>query len=1227
MDLIKWSINRPVSIAVGVLLVVMFGLIGLGAIPIQLTPSVDRPIVTVSTIWPGRSPQEIVDEITKEQEEQLKNVKNLKTMRSVSREGAAEITLEFYIGADVTRALQEVSDALRQVSDYPDEVDEPTIQSSEGTPEQAIAWIIIDLDPAKKHLHPGFDITTIYTQMDREVKPFVERIDGVAEVNIYGGREKEVRVLLDPTRLAQRGVSYRHVIESLNAENENVSAGTIAEGKRDYRVRVVGQFESADEVLDTIVAWRTDPNTASTLPVPVYVRDVGTVEIGHQKQRGFVRSMGEPCLAMNVIRQTGSNVMSVMEDVRERLKVVQSDFLPRIDPVAGPDLRLRQVYDETEYIKSAIDLVLGNLWIGGSLAVLVLLCFLRSIKSVAVVALAIPISIIGTFLVMLLAGRTLNVISLAGLAFATGMVVDNAIVVLENIDRRRALGESALLATYRGAKEVWGAILASTLTTVAVFIPVLTIQEEAGQIFFDLTLAMAVSVSLSLVVASTVVPAATAVLFRNSKSRTTTFGAPDRHGLRELFGLAPFFARLVNRFGDLIQWTMTSWRAWTVRPTIILALTAVSLLGARYLAPPLDYLPAGNRNLVFGGMLIPPGLSVEQMTSYANVIEGRVGQYIGKDTKDPAVRAALPPIIRFEAPDQPFDPVGIENFFIGAFDGGMFVGGTSMEPQKVIPIGSLLTANMNGIPDAYGGARQASIFGGFRGGNSIDIEISGPRLDRVSSAAQMIFMSAAGKYGFGDTRASPANFNLSQPEWRVRLTDAGRELGLRTSDVGTAVRALFDGAYAGDYLLDGRKVDLMVLPFGSEGSGRLDYKEQLASIPVVTPSGRIVPVDSVVEFTPSLAPQEISRIEELPSVSVQIVPPKGKTIEEVMADLESTIIAPARQAGLIDPSMRVRLEGTAAKLDEVKSSLFGARVEGADTGALWWQRALEVFSGILLLAGLGVGALALLKGAKRRKRGAMPPTFAYGAFGAALLGLTLAGLFLGLALEPQLIMARFVWALLVTYLLMAALFESFLYPFVIMFSVPLAVVGGFAALRIVHEWTLSNPTVAPQQLDVLTMIGFVILIGTVVNNAILLVEQALHFMHPQRMEGFEEQKPLPPLEAIAQSVRTRIRPIFMTTFSTLGGGLPLVISPGAGSEMYRGLGAVVIGGLLVSTIFTLVLVPLLLSLVLQMREGVIATLFGSHAETPTHEGPRDRDGSVNTEAKAARRRELALETA
>ncbi|MCA9298726.1 MAG: efflux RND transporter permease subunit, partial [Phycisphaerales bacterium] len=299
MDIIRFSIQRPVSIAVGVIIVVMFGLISFGAIPIQLTPTVDNPIITVTTNWPGRAPEEIVDEIVKEQEERLKNVTDLRSMRSNSSQGSGVITLEFNVGADIDRGRQEVSDSLREVPEYPDDVDEPFITVAEGAAENAIAWIIVDLDPDHQADHPDYDITTLYHPLDKLVKPMLERIPGVAQVNIYGGRERELRVYVRPRELAARRLTHVDVIRALRSENRNVSAGTIAEGKRDIRVRLVGQFDTIDEVLDTVVDYRDGK--------PVFVRDVADVALEHQKQRGFVRSFGSPSLAINVIRQSDAN--------------------------------------------------------------------------------------------------------------------------------------------------------------------------------------------------------------------------------------------------------------------------------------------------------------------------------------------------------------------------------------------------------------------------------------------------------------------------------------------------------------------------------------------------------------------------------------------------------------------------------------------------------------------------------------------------------------------------------------------------------------------------------------------------------------------------------------------------------------------------------------------------------------------------------------------------------
>lgn len=1169
MDIVRLAIARPVGVAVACLLLTMFGLIGLGAIPIQLTPTIDTPLITVETSWPGRSPQEVVDEITREQEERLKNVENLEKMISTSREGGASIVLEFKIGTDIGDARQEISDALRQVPSYPEDVDEPTIISSGAGPENAIAWIILDVDPEHVERFPNFDIGTLFTPLDEEVKPYLERTEGVAEVDIFGGREQEVRVLVDQVAIAQRGVTHLDVIQALRGENTNVSAGTISEGKRDTRVRVMGQFDDPEQVLGTIVAYRESG--------PVYVRDVATVEVGHQKVRGFVRSLGHPAIAMPVMRQTGANVVQVMDELKQKLDEVRENIIPNLDPEVGPYLRLRQVYDETIYIESSIGLVTQNLYVGGGIAALVLLAFLRSVRSTGIVALAIPISVIGTFLVMLGLGRTLNIISLAGLAFAVGMVVDNAIVVLENIYRKLQEGRSPMQAAYEGGREVWGAILASTLTTVAVFVPIITVQEEAGQLFRDIAIAIVASVTLSLIISITVIPAASS-RWLNARSATSS-----RKGLRGLFGMDRLFGSLVSGLGSAIAWLCSGWRAHTLRPLTIALMTAGSLIGASVLQPPMDYLPAGNRNLVFGGLRIPPGLSIAEQTRIAEIVEARVAPYMLVDASDPDAIAALPeiPMNPFGPPGGPsFKPVAIDNIFVGAFDGGMFSGATSADPQVVLPIGAMLTKSMNDIPDTSGGARQSSIFGrGFGGGTSVDVEVSGPDLDRVIAAAQAILHGAFGHEDYGQSRVSPepSNFDVSQTELHVRLNSLARELGFRTDAVGVAVSGLFDGAFVDDYFLEGDTVDLVVLP----ELGRLETLEALGEVPIASPAGPIIPIDSIVDASGANGPQVIRRIEELPSVTVSIEPPPGMPVERAQQQIEELFVAPLRLPGadgtqpLIDRTMRVRLDGTAASLNKVQGALFGAG-DSEQEARSDLQNAGLVIASVVAAGFLGLGAWVLTRTGMSRR-----PAYAFAA--AVGLGVILASLFASVSLQPQLTTARFVWALVVTYLLMAALFESFVYPMVIMFAVPLAVVGGFVGLNIVHDITEKNPVIATQNLDVLTMLGFVILIGVVVNNAILLVHQALNFMQA-------ENGKLDATQAIAQSVRTRVRPIFMSTMTSIGGMLPLVLFPGAGSEMYRGLGSVVVGGLLVSTVFTLVLVPLMFSLTLDMTRALSAAL-------------------------------------
>ncbi len=1106
MDLIRLSISKPVAVTVGVILVLLMGVLALTAIPIQLTPSVDPTVITVTTFWEGASPSEIEQDVIQEQEEKLKTLASLKKMTSQSNYATGTITLEFFVGTDKDSALREVSEKLREVPSYPENVDEPVITDGDPQNRDYIAWIILQC------ADPDFDVRTLQDFAEDRIKPALERVAGVSEINVLGGWEREVQVRVDPVRLAQRGVTYSQLADALRTENVNVSGGTFDEGKLDVSVRTVGRYDDPSEIDETIIAY--------TQGGPIRVGDVAESVLTYKEAASFVRSRGQSVIAINAQREIGSNVMQVMEGLKEAIARVNApggllDVQSRQLGLSEP-LVLRQVYDQTIYIDQAINLVVSNIYVGGVLAVITLILFLRSVRSVGIIALAIPISVIGTFVAMVAMGRNLNVISLAGLAFAVGMVVDNAIVVLENIFRHLEEGKPPFEATYRGAKEVWGAVLASTLTTVAVFIPILFIEEEAGQLFRDIALAICASVLLSLVVSITVIPCAARGWLRLSKKRN---GATPK---RKRFDLSTWYAALIYRLcGSVVA-----------RAALVLVIGGGAIIGSILLMPPSDYLPAGNRNLVFGMMIPPPGYTLDKMEQLADRVEVEIRPFweAGKvlqenpEQYEQAV-AALPTIPTFNmmtgqaGPN--ITPPSIENyFFVGLNSGIMFHGGVSDDDTRVVDMEKLFNyaTRQENLPGVYGFAFQVPLFRlGGSSGSSIEVEFYGDDLSAVVTAADAMYQQLGSKYGYGATQAQPGNFSIPGPELQISIDRIrASELGITTRDLGLAVAALADGQFVGEYYGLGESIDIKIIDKDAvDERGRFVARDayNLADIPVATPAGNVVPLTSVATLTRTTAPQSIARVEEQRAVTLEFTPPSDMPLETAMADV-SAMLEEMRSQGVIDPMVETNLAGSADKLTAVRSALLG---DGTWTG---------------------------------------------------LIG------------------SRMFLALLVVYLLMCVLFESFLYPLVILLSVPLAAFGGFLGLAAVHYWSVTDPYMPDQKLDVLTMLGFVILIGIVVNNAILLVHQSLNLMRglSESGEALPGDEPMPSRKAIAESVRTRIRPIFMSTLTSVGGMLPLVLMPGSGSELYRGLGSVVTGGLLLSTFFTLLIVPLLFSLVVDFQE-------------------------------------------
>ncbi|MEJ2178232.1 MAG: efflux RND transporter permease subunit, partial [Gammaproteobacteria bacterium] len=491
MNLIRLAIDRPIAVIAAVLLVVLFGLVALAAIPIQLAPDVNRPVITVTTNWFGAAPAEVEREILNPQEDELAGIEGLTSITGNASQGRARITLEFRIGTNMDKALLLVANRLDRVPEYPEEADQPTIDTA-GSEDNAIAWFIFTRLPGNERpIHEYGDF------IEDNVKERLERVTGIGRINLFGSSEREIQIVVDPTLLARYRLTISDVSRALRLANVSLGAGDIDDGKRRYVVRTEGELQSLESIAKVLVGSNLEQGGAARITVG----DIADVRFGYKDPSSTIRLLGVSALAMNAERQTGANVIETMEGLRQAVEELNQSVVPE----AG--LELKQVSDETVYIQSAIDLVKQNIWIGGMLAAFILIIFLRSLRATIIITLAIPVSVIGAFVAMAALGRSINVISLAGLAFAVGMVVDAAIVVLENIYRHREEGNSISEAAYRGANQVWGAVLVSALTTVMVFIPILVMELEAGQLFRDIAVAISVSVVLSLLVSITVIPA------------------------------------------------------------------------------------------------------------------------------------------------------------------------------------------------------------------------------------------------------------------------------------------------------------------------------------------------------------------------------------------------------------------------------------------------------------------------------------------------------------------------------------------------------------------------------------------------------------------------------------------------------------------------------------------------------------------------------------------------
>ncbi len=1026
MGIVDFCIRNPVSVMVGVILAALFGIIALLRLPIQMIPTVDRPEITVETDYDGAGPLEVEREVTDRLEERLNAVEQLRQVSSSSIEGRSRVVLKFDWGTDKDIARLGVSEKLDTVRGLPPDVGESRIRAVNTDEESPISWIMVNTER---------DLNEVWEELKDVIVPQMERVPGVGAVWRFGGRDRQVHVTLDPSAMAARGITVAEIRQAITRENRNVKGGDLSEGKRRHVVRTLGQFEELRHIADVVV--RHD------LTGPVYVRDVAAVSHGYEDRDFAVRIDGRPALGMGVLRRSGANTMEVMAGVRQTLSRLQERY-------GDKGIHLEMVYDETDYIKDSINLVTRNIYIAVALAVLVLLLFLRSVASIVVVAVAIPVSIVTTFVVLNIFGSSLNIILLAGLAFATGMVVDNAVVVLENVFRHRDMGKTRVRAALDGAREVGGAIVASSLTTVAVFVPVLFIRQEAGQLFRDIALAVSVAVALSLVVALTVVPMLSAHIL---PERTRVRFRRLRAAMAVLDRAGAGFSRMVL---GLLAWLQ---RGAVRQVLVVLFIVGGSVALAWWLAPPLDYLPRGNRNFVFGLVKMPPGFNTDQKEAIIKEIESRI--------------RAIPEVARM------FAVIRIDNPIMGAI---VKEAHTDLEGMRRVV--ATMRRAVGGIPGPQAVfITQASLFrqrGAFFGGNNVALDVKGDDLQAIRNIARYLEGRIRGVDGVNFVNSS---FEWGNPEIRVTLDrDRVSALGLRASDVGDVIETAVEGTRAGRFRERGKEIDIIL----RGPRGEMAHTQDLGGLMLANGAGRLVQLSDIADIRPGDGPTKVEHVDLDRAIMLNANMRDALPLEEAVRLVEDNAVAEVRRTLPLGYSIEV--SGQARSLNE----------------------AWDAFKWTFLLA------------------------------------------------------------VVVVYLAMCSLFESWSYPLIIMFSVPLAATGGVLAVSLGHA---TEPTI---KMDTVTMLGFIILTGIVVNNAILIVHQTLNFIRSGEA----------PRAALLSSVRTRIRPIFITAATTVFGMLPLVLSRGAGSELYRGLGLAVLGGLAVSTLFTLVLTPTLYCLWLDVRQGV-----------------------------------------
>ncbi|KIL45855.1 efflux RND transporter permease subunit [Jeotgalibacillus soli] len=1011
MNISGFSIRRPVFTIITMLLVILLGTISLTRIPIKLIPDINPPVAVVVTSYPGASPTEVLEKVTKPIESQLAMLPGLKNVQSASEEGSNLVFLEFTFATDIDEAERDIQQAIQQAQ-LPDEANDPRVLRFDPSQFPVIQLSLRSSDEAT-------DIRQIAEELELELT----RTEGVASVNISNSLSEEVRIMLDQARLEELGLTQTDVLNIIQANNISFPGDTVQTDGKDLTTRILSTLTSVEDIENLVIT--VNPLDGENITV----QDVGEVTFGEPPASVITRANDEQAVLISVLQESDANTADVSTAFQNELeRLLEED---RYSAITADVL-----FDQGDYIRLAIGNIGNSLIIGGLLAMLVLFMFLRNVKSPIIIGVAIPYSVIVTFVLMFLSDFSLNIFTLGALALGIGMLVDNAIVVLENIYRHLSMKKDPKRAAREGAKEVAGAITASTLTTVAVFVPVIFIEGLIGDLFTEFALTISFSLFASLIVALTVVPMLASRMLKEPPANI------------EIERMQSGF---MKKFEGTVNWALR--KRW-----IPLLLTIVLFVGGGFSLTTVgtQFLPATDEGFFSIRVSLENGTALEETEQVVAAIEKELRDEEIIDVYVSQVGALQQGLFTGD-PDGSIADISVKLIPLGNRDTSVFEFVEDITPELVnaaANINETAEVTLN-LQTATGSAPQTLSFN-VRDNDEARLEDS---VDKIQQALLQL------------ENITDVETDLEDTVEEVQLTidrEAAREYGFVPVQIAQSVNNVTRGAFATQIISENAQVYSVFVQYDTDVTNTL---EGLRTLSLRAPSGQFVELQALADIEISEGPVSIQRIDQQSAVGFTATYTSETNLGTISTEVDDAIAA--------------------LNLENETEIVFGGDRE-------------------LLEDSLNDMILAV------------------------------------------------VLAVILVYFVMAAQFESFKYPFVIMTTVPLMIIGVAAALFMTQT-----------PISITAIIGILILTGIVVNNGIVLVD----YINQRKAEG------LASYEAIVTSVRDRLRPILMTALTTILGLIPLALGIGEGTEINQPMAITVIGGLLSSTLLTLYIVPIIYSLI------------------------------------------------